>query len=94
MLLWIVFAVLAFILDGIGWLSTKENQILFVIFVGVIYGAFMIWNALTFRVSCPRCGWNIYFIKGTRIFPRLALFTPSNCPKCGLDFEHTPLSKT
>jgi hypothetical protein len=74
-------------LDHFGLLKSKFNQILFVVVVVCVWGGFMIWNALTFRVACPRCQWNIYFKKNG--FMAMMLFTPSTCPNCGLDLEQS-----
>jgi hypothetical protein len=70
---------LALVFDWLGLLVTKRNQIVFVVATVAGWGSFMIWNAMTWLVCCPQCGWNIM----------LVAFTPSECPNCGLDLERT-----
>jgi ribosomal protein S27AE len=54
-------------------------------FVAVIaWFAFML--AWHFRVSCPRCGWNINLLKTEFGSPGQRVFRiPNRCPNCGTD---------
>lgn len=82
-MLWASFlVVVAVVLDRYGLLSSKFSQVLY----GVMSIASMCaWGFWKFRMPCPECGWNINLVK----FPymRLAVWTPSTCPNCGLDLE-------
>ncbi len=73
-------------LDQFGLLASKSAQIVSILAAFLGYGAFMIWNVMTFKVSCPRCGWNIYF-KNKNFPAHMFISIPSRCPNCGLDIE-------
>jgi len=73
-------------LDHFGLLASKSAQIVSILAAFIGYGIFMIWNAMTFKMFCPRCGWNIYF--KNKYFPaHMFISIPSSCPNCGLDLE-------
>jgi hypothetical protein len=81
----ILIGLLGLLLAVTGTLGSRPGETAFMIVAAVTWISFLVWNAATFRVSCPRCGWNVLFNR------RLLMnaFTPSACPNCGLDLERT-----
>jgi uncharacterized protein DUF6984 len=77
-----VLVIVAVILDRHGLVSSKFSQIVYAI---ITLASMCAWGFWKFWMPCPKCGWNINLAKHS--YMKLAIWTPSTCPNCGLDLE-------